>query len=69
MTVLGLQDDRRGGGWVPAHEFSSTLSALITTSKALIIYYAQLQREEAIPWDPDIAPTAHELVKDMSSVS
>ncbi|UPX14717.1 uncharacterized protein EKO05_0005192 [Ascochyta rabiei] len=52
VAVLGLKPDHHGGGWVPAHEFSPTLSALITTSKALK--------------DPCTAPTAYELVKDMS---
>lgn len=66
VAVLGLKDDHRGGGWVPAHEFSPTLSALITTSKALIIYYAHCQREDALLRDPDTAPTAYELVREMS---
>lgn len=40
IAVLGLRPDARGGGWQPAHLFSSTLSALITTSKALVVYEA-----------------------------
>ncbi|CAA9967161.1 ATP-dependent DNA helicase Q1 [Pyrenophora teres f. maculata] len=66
VAVLGLKPDHHGGGWVPAHEFSSTLSALITTSKALVVHYARCQREEALQKDADTAPTAYELVRDMA---
>ncbi|KAK1919461.1 hypothetical protein P3342_013200 [Pyrenophora teres f. teres] len=45
VAVLGLKPDHHGSGWVPAHEFSPTLSALITTSKALVVHYARCQRE------------------------
>ncbi|CAE7189407.1 hypothetical protein PTNB85_04611 [Pyrenophora teres f. teres] len=48
VAVLGLKPDHHGSGWVPAHEFSPTLSALITTSKALVVHYARCQREEAL---------------------
>lgn len=41
VAVLGLKPDHHGGGWVLAHEFSPTLSALITTSKALVVHYAR----------------------------
>ncbi|KAL7780627.1 hypothetical protein CFE70_010652 [Pyrenophora teres f. teres 0-1] len=66
VAVLGLKPDHHGGGWVPAHEFSSTLSALITTSKALVVHYARCQREEALQKDANTAPTAYELVRDMA---
>jgi hypothetical protein len=66
VAVLGLKDDHRGGGWVPAHEFSPTLSALITASKALVIHYAYCHCEDALLRDPDTAPTAYELAREMS---
>ncbi|CAE7173497.1 DUF3505 multi-domain protein [Pyrenophora teres f. teres] len=66
VAVLGLKPDHHGSGWVPAHEFSPTLSALITTSKALVVHYARCQREEALQKDADTAPTAYELVRDMA---
>jgi superfamily II DNA helicase RecQ len=66
VAVLGLKDEHHGGGWVPAHEFSPTLSALITTSKALVIHHAQRQHDEALLRYPDTAPTAYELVKEMA---
>jgi len=66
VAVLGLKPDHHGGGWVPAHEFSPTLSALITTSKALVVHYARCQRDEALQKDPDTAPTAYQLVRDMA---
>ncbi|UPX19135.1 uncharacterized protein EKO05_0009407 [Ascochyta rabiei] len=66
VAVLGLKPDHHGGGWVPAHEFSPTLSALITTSKALVVHHARCQRDKALQKDPCTAPTAYELVKDMS---
>lgn len=66
VAVLGLKDEQHGGGWCPAHEFSPTLSALITTSKALVIHHARCQREEALVADPDTAPSAYELVREMS---
>ncbi|KAF1828019.1 hypothetical protein BDW02DRAFT_513530, partial [Decorospora gaudefroyi] len=40
VAVLGLKPDHLGGGWFAAHEFSPVLSALITTSKALVLYRA-----------------------------
>jgi hypothetical protein len=52
---------------VPAHEFSSTLSALVTTSKALVVYYAHCQREQALPAGEDSAPITSELVHDMAA--
>jgi superfamily II DNA/RNA helicase len=66
VAVLGLKASHRGGGWVPAHEFSSTLSALVTTSKALVVYYAHCQREQAIPAGLDSAPVTSELVSEMA---
>jgi len=66
VAVLGLKPAYHGSGWVPAHEFSSTLSALITTSKALVVYYAYCQREEAMPAGADAAPLTSELVNDMA---
>jgi hypothetical protein len=68
VAVLGLKPDRRGGGWVPAHHFSSTLSALVTTSKALVVYYAHCQREDAVlAAGEDSAPLTSELVREMST--
>lgn len=66
VAVLGLKPDCHGGGWVPAHQFSSTLSALVTTSKALVVYYAHCQREEAMSAGADAAPITSELVCEMS---
>lgn len=51
---------------MPAHEFSSTLSALVTTSKALVVYYAHCQREQAMPAGVDSAPITSELVSEMA---
>lgn len=67
VAVLGLKPDCHGGGWVPAHEFSSTLSALVTTSKALVVYYAHCQREQAMPAGVDSAPITSELVREMAT--
>jgi superfamily II DNA helicase RecQ len=70
VAVLGLKPDSHGGGWVPAHHFSSTLSALVTTSKALVVYYAYCQREEAAgAAGADSAPSTSELVGEMSTRS
>jgi hypothetical protein len=66
VAVLGLKPDCHGGGWVPAHEFSSTLSALVTTSKALVVYYAHCQREQAMPAGVDSAPITSEPVSEMA---
>jgi hypothetical protein len=56
---------------VPAHHFLSTLSALVTTSKALVVYYAYCQREEAAgaagAAGADSAPSTSELVGEMST--
>jgi hypothetical protein len=53
---------------VPAHHFSSTLSALVTTSKALVVYYAYCQREEAaLAARADSAPSISELIGEMST--
>jgi superfamily II DNA helicase RecQ len=67
MAVLGLRADHLGGGWASAHEFSPTLSALITTSKALVVHYAYLTRERMILRDPTTAPPVYELVKEASA--
>jgi superfamily II DNA helicase RecQ len=66
VAVLGLKPNHHGGGWVPAHEFSSTLSALITTSKALVVHDARCKRDVARQTNPETAPTAYELVRDMA---
>lgn len=66
VAALGLKPNHHGGGWVPAHEFSPTLSALITTSKALVVHHARCRREAALERDPGTAPTTYELVKDMA---
>jgi hypothetical protein len=53
---------------VPAHHFSSTLLALITTSKALVVYYAYCQQEEAaLAARADSAPSTSKLVGEMST--
>jgi hypothetical protein len=53
---------------VPAHHFLLTLSALVTTSKALVVYYAYRQREEAaLAAGADSAPSTSELVGKMST--
>lgn len=67
VAVLGVKPDEHGGGWMPAHLFSSTLSALITTSKALVVYYAHCQREQALPAGEDAAPLTSELVGEMAA--
>jgi superfamily II DNA helicase RecQ len=67
VAVLGLKPNCHGGGWVPAHEFSSTLSALVTTSKALVVYYAHCQREQAMPTGVESAPITSELVREMAA--
>jgi hypothetical protein len=41
VAVLGLKPEQYSGGWIPAHNFSPTLSALITTSKALVVHDAR----------------------------
>jgi hypothetical protein len=66
VAVLGLKPDCRGGGWAPPHEFSPILSALITTSKALVLHCAYCEREDMLLKDSDTAPPVYELVKDMS---
>jgi hypothetical protein len=71
VAVLRLKPDSCRGGWVPAHHFSLTLSALVTTSKALVVYYAYRQREEAAgaarAARADSAPSTSELVGEMST--
>jgi hypothetical protein len=53
---------------VPAYYFSSTLLALITTSKALVVYYAYCQREEAaLAARADSAPSTSKLIGKMST--
>jgi hypothetical protein len=53
---------------VPAHHFSLTLLALVTTSKALVVYYAYCQQEEAAgAAGADSAPSISELVGEMST--
>ncbi|KAF2828293.1 hypothetical protein CC86DRAFT_320984, partial [Ophiobolus disseminans] len=64
IAVLGLKPDYHGGGWVPAHDFSPVLSALITTSKVLVVHYARQQRDTALQKDPDTALTVYELVRE-----
>ncbi|KAI1663136.1 DEAD/DEAH box helicase [Pyrenophora tritici-repentis] len=48
VAVLGLKADHLGGGWYPAHEFSPLLSAIITTSKALVLYSAYAKKNELL---------------------
>jgi hypothetical protein len=52
---------------VPAHEFSSTISALVTTSKALVVYYAHCQQKQAISARVDSAPITSELVHEIAA--
>jgi hypothetical protein len=47
---------------VPTHKFSSIILALVTTSKALVVYYAHYQRKQAILARVDSAPITSELV-------
>jgi hypothetical protein len=65
LAILGIKPDQHGGGWVPAHEYSQTLSALITTSRALVVYHASRLRDAALQRDEEKAPTVFELVKEM----
>lgn len=65
IAVLGIKPEHHGGGWVPAHEYSQTLSALITTSRALVIYHAHRLRESALKRE-ERTPTTFELIKDMT---
>jgi superfamily II DNA helicase RecQ len=64
LAILGVKPEQQGGGWVPAHEYSQTLSALITTSRALVVHCAHVLREEGLRREEKVA-TAFELVKDM----
>jgi hypothetical protein len=52
---------------VPAHEFFLTISALVTTFKALVVYYAYYQREQAILAGVDSAPITSELVHEIAT--
>jgi hypothetical protein len=53
---------------VPAHYFLLTLLALVTTSKALVVYYAYRQREEAArAARADSAPSTSKLIGKMST--
>jgi superfamily II DNA helicase RecQ len=65
IVVLGLKPDHLGGGWYPAHEFSPVLSALITTSKALVLYAAYREWVGSRA-DSAAVPSVHELVRDMA---
>lgn len=58
VAVLGLKADHLGSGWAQAHEFSPVLSALVTTSKALVVYEAYLEYRSSE------GLSVHELVKD-----
>jgi superfamily II DNA helicase RecQ len=65
LSILGIKADHHGGGWVPAHEYSQTLSAIITTSRALVVYHASRLRDAALKRDEAKAPTVFQLVKEM----
>jgi hypothetical protein len=63
VVVLGLKPEYVGSRWAPAHEFSPILSAIITTSKALVVLraykiYMSLRNGDSL--------TVHELVKDIA---
>ena len=62
IAVLGLKDNHLGKGFAQAHEFSPTMSALITASKALVVYRA-LVKHQASRHQPKRL-SVHELVKD-----
>lgn len=63
IAVLGLKADHLGGGWAQAHHFSPVLSALITTSKALVVHDAYREYRAGQAESPE-GPSVHELVKD-----
>jgi len=65
MAVLGIRSEKEGGGWVPAHYYSQTLSAVITTSRALVVHHAHLLRQDALRREEENALTMFELIKDM----
>ncbi|KAI1663153.1 DUF3505 domain containing protein [Pyrenophora tritici-repentis] len=48
VAVLGLKADHLARCWYPAHEFSPLLSAIITTSKALVLYSAYAKKNELL---------------------
>lgn len=60
IAVLGLKPDHLGRGWYEAFEFSPVLSALITTSKALVVLRAYQESQAPAP---ELTPV-HVLVKD-----
>jgi len=66
MAVLGIKSEQEGGGWVQAHEYSQTLSAVITTSRALVVHYAKFLHEDAHRREEENVSTVFELVKDMA---
>jgi len=61
IAVLGLRPDHLGKGWAQAHDFSPVLSALVTTSKALVVYRSYLERGRGE------GPSVYELVKDKAN--
>lgn len=65
VAVLGLKPVHLGGGWHPAHDFAPVLSAIITTSKALVLYSAY-REQIASEAHSDANPSVHELVRDMA---
>ena len=62
IVVLGLKDNYLSKGFAQAHEFLPTMSALITASKALVVYCA-LVEHRASRHQPERL-LVHKLVKD-----
>lgn len=47
LAVLGVSQDKNGG-WLPAHECTQTLLAMVTVARALVVHRAKTTREEMI---------------------
>lgn len=48
ISGLAVMGCKPGGGWLSASEFTPTLSAVVTTSKMMVIYKAKLDREDEV---------------------
>lgn len=47
LAVLGVSQDKNGG-WLPAHECTQTLLAMVTVARALVVHRAKTTGEEMI---------------------